>query len=109
MGSDACAVSNPRQELLDRVKLPCNMNWLLLLIGVLLIWLAIDIVRLQGARNRLPRPMQDELLFGKGPVSEEQRDFVRQRFYYGASSAQFMAVVLGAFGVWLTLSGAGLL
>jgi hypothetical protein len=85
------------------------MDWLLLVVGALLIWLAVDIVRLQSARTRLPRPVQDELLFGKGPVTEEHRNFVRRHYYCGASSAQFLAVVVAAFGVWLAALGLGLL
>ena len=85
------------------------MNWLLLVVGALLIWLAVDIVRLQSARGRLPRPVQDEMLFGKGPVTEEQRNFVQRSYYYGASSTQFIAVVIAAFGVWLAALGLGLL
>jgi hypothetical protein len=81
------------------------MSWVLLIVGVLLVWLAVDIVRLQSARLRLPRPVQDELLFGKRPVSEAERAFVHRRLYYGTSSWRFLVVALAAVGLGLLALG----
>jgi hypothetical protein len=85
------------------------MDWLLLVLGGALVWVAVALVRVQSSRQNLPRPLQDEMLFGKGPVSDEQRAFAQRHMYYGVNSKQFLAVVIGGFGVWLLLNGLGVL
>lgn len=86
------------------------MNWLFIVVGALLVWLAIDIVLMQRHKTRLPRPVLDEMQFGKGQVSEAQRIWARQRVYNSENPWQLltMAALIATIGMALLAVGFGL-
>jgi hypothetical protein len=74
------------------------MEILWIVIGVLVVWFIIDLVRVQDVIARMPQDEQDRFLVGT-PLTPETREFLHRRLYFPNSSRRFLLVLVLVFAI----------